>query len=56
MRARSAAGVGPAEERLELAALRILSALADGIRRIRYNDVDILSFTVAMTPAEEPQK
>lgn len=49
-RARNAPGVDPAEERLELASLRILGSLARDIRHVRYHDVDILSFAVAIAP------
>ena len=49
LRARAETGMNPADERLELASLRILSLLATDIRHIRYHDVDILSFTVAVT-------
>lgn len=50
LRAHAEIGMNPVDERLELASLRILSSLATDIRHIRYHDVDILNFKVAVTP------
>jgi xanthine/uracil permease len=48
LRAQAEIGMNPIDERLELASFRILSLLATDIRHVRYHDVDVLSFNVAI--------
>lgn len=43
---------GNLNERLELSSIRILRSLASDIRHTRYHDIDILSFTVALSDAD----